>query len=154
MNREYIELLNSIQEGFPLESRPYLALAKKLNITEEEVIKFIKELKEGGEIRRIGGVFNSKKMGFSSTLCAIKVPKERIEEVSEFINSYEGVTHNYLRNHSYNMWFTVIASTEEEIKRFINEIKYRTGIEDILYLPSTKMFKIKVDFHVKEKIYV
>jgi Transcriptional regulators len=154
MDKEYTELLNSIQDSFPLEPRPYLAIAKKLNMTEEEVIKSIKKLKDSGDIRRIGGVFNSKKLGFSSTLCAIKVPKERIEEVAELINSYEGVTHNYLRNHSYNMWFTVIAFSEEEIKRFINEIKYRTGIVDILYLPSRRMFKIKVDFHVKEKLYV
>ena len=102
-------LLNLIQSNFPIESRPFLKIANELDISENQVIDMIKELENDGYIKRIGGIFDSRKLGYSSTLCAIKVPFDRITEVAEIINSYNGVTHNYIRNHSYNMWFTVIA---------------------------------------------
>ena len=150
MNKEKREVLNLIQKKIPLDNRPFLTIASKLNITEERVINIIKELKKDGYIRRIGGIFNSKKLGYCSTLCAIKVPYERVPEVSDFINSYNGVTHNYLRNNPYNMWFTVIASSEGEIKRFLKDVETHTGINEILELPSIEVFKINATFNIKE----
>ena len=150
MNEKSKALLNLIQANFPLENRPFLKLARELDITEEQVIDIIKELKEQGNIRRLGGIINSKKVGYHSTLCAMKVPLEKIKEVAEVINSYTGVTHNYIRNYPYNMWFTVIAPSKEEINRFIEEIKTKTGILDIIDLPAVNMFKINVNFQIKE----
>lgn len=150
MKEKSKKLLNLIQADFPLESRPFLKLAKELNISEEQVIETIKSLKKDGYIKRIGGIFDSKKMGYQSTLCAMKVPINKIEEVSKVINSYDGVTHNYIRNHSFNMWFTVIAVSLEEIKTFIEDIKLRTGVKEILELPSLNLFKINVNFHIEE----
>ena len=150
MNRESKEVLNLIQTEFPLDTRPFLKLADKLNITEEKVIHIIKELKDKGYIRRIGGIFDSKKLGYCSTLCAIKVPEDRILEVAKFINNYKGVTHNYKRNNPYNMWFTIIAPSEEEIKKFLKTIKIYTGIEEILELPALDVFKVNATFHMKE----
>lgn len=156
MDKEYVEVLNLIQSNFPIESRPYLKIANELNMTEEQVINIIRYLKDNGYIRRLGGVFNSKKLGYYSTLCAVKVPKERIQEVATLINDYIGVTHNYIRNHEYNMWFTVIASTEDEVKKFINGIKSKTEIQDIISLPSINLFKINVNFNInlREEMYV
>ncbi|WP_411680805.1 AsnC family transcriptional regulator [Clostridium thailandense] len=142
------KLINLVQNGLPIESRPFLALAEELSITEREVIERLETLKNHGCIRRIGGIFDSKKLGYVSTLCAISVPKEKIEEVSEIINSYEEVTHNYIREHYYNMWFTLIASSKERIDIIIEDIKLKTSINKLLNLPSIKLFKIKATFDV------
>jgi len=150
MDKKSNELLNLIQEDFPLESRPFLKLAKELDITEEQVINIIKGLKDTNYIKRLGGIFNSKKLGYYSTLCAIKVPQQRIPEVGTFINSFDGVTHNYIRNHYYNMWFTIIAKSKEVVKEIINDIEFKTGIEEIIELPAIKLFKINVKFDIKE----
>ncbi len=144
------DILNLIQSDFPIESRPFLKIANELNITEMQVITIIKELKNNGYIKRIGGIFDLRKLGYHSTLCAIKVPIDRIEEVANLINSYNGVTHNYIRNHSYNMWFTIIAPSPEDVKGFLNTIKSKTNIEDIIELPVEKLFKINVVFDLKE----
>ena len=143
-------MLNNIQENFPIGSRPYLKLAQRLGISEKEVISKINYFKKKGIIRRLGGIFDSKKLGCDSTLCAIKVPKSRINEVAEIINSIPGVTHNYLREHRYNMWFTLITPGNEAINRILMEIRRDTGIEDIINLPAVKVFKINAIFNVNE----
>ncbi|MBU3099208.1 MULTISPECIES: siroheme decarboxylase subunit alpha [Clostridium] len=143
-------LLNLIQSNFPIESRPFNKIANELNISENQVIDMIKELKNDGYIKRIGGIFDSRKLGYSSTLCAIRVPFDRITEVADIINSYNGVTHNYIRNHSYNMWFTVIAPSIVEVKEFLNDIKIKTDIDEIIELPVVNLFKINVVFNIKE----
>lgn len=142
------KLLNLVQNGLPVESRPFLTIGKKLEITEEEVISRLEKLKRETFIRRIGGIFDSKKLGYVSTLCAISVPEERIEDVSEVINGYEEVTHNYIRNHHYNMWFTIIAQSKEKIDEVIRDIKSKAEINKIINLPSVKLFKIRATFHI------
>lgn len=144
------KLLNIIQKGLPIESRPFLALAKELHITEEEAIIRIQNLKEKKYIRRLGGIFDSKKLGYCSTLCAINVPEHRIENISKVINAYSEVTHNYIRPHHYNMWFTVIAPSRKRLEEIILNIKNETGIEDIITLTSTKVFKVKATFNIAE----
>ncbi|MBN2419636.1 MAG: Lrp/AsnC family transcriptional regulator, partial [Deltaproteobacteria bacterium] len=121
---------------------------KRLNLPEDEVIERINRLKEEGVIRRIGGNFNSRKLNFTSTLCAAKVPEEKMNEFVEVVNSYKGVTHNYLRKNSYNIWFTFIAPDVAFIENALTEIAEKTGVDDILNLPAVKMYKIKVDFEV------
>ncbi len=138
------KLLNLVQEGLPLESRPFLTLAKQIGIAEEEVIQRVNELKENGYIRRLGGIFDSKKLGYASTLCAINVPEQDIENIAKIINSYDEITHNYIRNHEYNMWFTIIASSETRVKEIIDSVKDKTEINSIITLPVIKLFKIKV----------
>ncbi|MDW7674182.1 MAG: Lrp/AsnC family transcriptional regulator, partial [Bacillota bacterium] len=96
------------------------------------------------------GIFDSKKLGYKSTLCAIKVPEDRIEEVTEIVNSYNGVTHNYLREHQYNMWFTLIAPSDDSIQEILREMKVMTGIDDIINLPAINFFKINVNFDLNE----
>lgn len=142
------KLINLVQNGLPAESRPFLSFAKELSITEKEVIERLEVLKKQGYIRRIGGIFNSKKLGYISTLCAISVPEQRIKEVSKIISSYEEVTHNYVREHYYNMWFTLIATSKERIDDIIEDIKLRTSINELLNLPSIRLFKIKATFDV------
>ena len=142
------EILNEIQSDFPITSRPYLEVGKRLGLSETEIIEKIKRLKSDGIIRRIGGNFNSRKLNFTSTLCAAKVPEDKIAGFVDVVNRYEGVTHNYLRNHEYNIWFTFIAPGVAYIERALKDISRETGIHEILNLPAVKMFKIKVDFEV------
>jgi len=141
-------LLNRVQSDFPITERPYQSIGKDLNLTEAEVIRRIRRLKEMGIIRRIGGNFVPEKLGFVSTLCAAKVPEDRIEAFSGVVNRYPGVTHNYLRDNPYNLWFTFIAPSAAEIQIRLKEITEMTGIAEILNLPATRVFKIRAQFDV------
>jgi len=139
-------ILNRIQSDFPITSSPYLAIAEELSLTEDDVIKRLKRLKKNGIIRRMGGNFVPEKLGFVSTLCAAVVPEEKIESFTKIINRYSGVTHNYLRDGSFNVWFTFIAPSMKEIDSNLKEISEESGVKEILNLPATKVFKIKAHF--------
>jgi DNA-binding Lrp family transcriptional regulator len=142
------KILNKIQSDFPLTSRPYLSIADDLNISEDEVLERLVTLKEKNIIRRIGGNFVPEKLGFVSTLCAAKVPEDMIESFAEEVNTYPGVTHNYRRSNEYNIWFTFIAPSMEEINKNLENISQKTGVKDIINMPSTKVFKIKAHFNL------
>ena len=139
-------ILNHIQSDFPIASRPYLAIADDLGLSENDVIKRLARLKENKIIRRIGGNFVPEKLGFVSTLCAAKVEEDKIDLFASIVNQYHGVTHNYQRNSEFNIWFTFIAPSMEEIKKNLENISQETGIKDIINLPATKVYKIKAHF--------
>ncbi len=139
-------ILNEIQSHFPLKARPYREVAERLGLAEKEVILRVERMAQGGIIRRIGANFNSRKLGFCSTLCAARVPAEKLPRFVEAVNRYVGVTHNYEREGDYNIWFTFIAETQEIIESALKEIKRRTGVRDLISLPAEKIFKIQVDF--------
>jgi len=142
------KIINAIQSDFPIASKPYHQLAKRLHLPAEEVLRRVKALKSAGIIRRIGGNFHSQKLSYTSTLCASRVPEDKIERFVKVVNSYPGVTHNYLRNHDYNVWFTFIAPSSSSIEKALAEISEKTGVKEIYSLPAVSMFKIKVDFEV------
>jgi len=142
------KILNIIQKDFPVVAAPFKAVANKLRLTEDEVLKRIKDLKDEGIIRRIGAVFDSKKMGFASTLCAAKVPKDNLKKFVDVVNSFPGVTHNYRRKHDYNVWFTFIAPDEETLKKSLSEIRDKTGVTDIISMTAAKTFKIDATFEL------
>lgn len=142
------KLLNKIQNDFPVVPEPYRKIGDSLGIDEAEVIKRLKRMKESGIIRRLGGIFDSRKLGYSGTLCAMKVPAQQLEQVTDIINSYPEVTHNYLREHEYNIWFTVLAESRERVKQIVNEISAKCRIGEILELPAERYYKIKVKFEV------
>ena len=141
-------ILNRIQSDFPIHPRPFAMLAQELELTEDQVIDGIGTLKKAGIIRRIGANFVPDKVGFVSTLCAAKVPENQIEAFAEVVNRYSGVTHNYQRDNTFNIWFTFIARSMDEIQSNLMQISRDTGVEDILNLPATKVFKIKAQFDV------
>ena len=139
-------ILNRIQSDFPIQSKPYHAIAEDLGLTGDEVIRRLTRLRSDGIIRRIGGNFSPEKLGFVSTLCAAKVPADRIDRFAEVVNRYPGVTHNYTRDNQFNVWFTFIAPSMAEIKANLEKISQETGVCEILNLPATKVFKIKAHF--------
>ena len=142
------DILNQIQSDFPITPRPYRTIAEELGLTEDDVLKRISRLKESGIIRRIGGNFTPEKLGFVSTLCAAKVPEEKISQFAEIVNRYPGVTHNYRRDNEYNIWFTFIAPSMENINTSLKQITAETGVTEILNLPATRVFKIRAEFKV------
>lgn len=139
------EILQILQNGFPLVKEPYKAIGDKLWIDEYSVISRVVRLLQNGVIRYVGPFFDSKKLGYKGCLVAINVPESRIDEVAEVINSFDEVTHNYLRDGKPNMWFTLIASSDERQKEILDVIKSKTGIDEILVFTSKKYFKVKVD---------
>ena len=142
------DILNRIQSGFPITTRPYRTIAEDLGLSESKVLKRVSRLKASGIIRRIGANFRPEKLGFVSTLCAAKVPEDKISQFAEIVNRYEGVTHNYRRENTYNIWFTFIAPSMDEINANLEQIAAETGVSDILNLPATRVFKIRAEFKV------
>lgn len=145
MDEKNRALLNEIQSNFPVDSHPYRVLGERLGMVEDEIRERVFELRRSGIIRRIGASINSRRIGFVSTLLAAKAPEDKFDRFVELVNRCEGVTHNYLRKHEYNVWFTLISPSEEDKRRVIQELVDETGVE-ILELPARKIFKIRVDF--------
>lgn len=141
-------ILNRIQSNFPVSPRPFLDIANELHLTENETLLRVQRLKSAGVIRRIGGNFVPGKLGYVSTLCAAKVPENAIDAFAKVVNGYPGVTHNYVRENDYNVWFTFIAPSMASIRRYLDEISLKTGISNILNLPATRVFKIKAHFNL------
>jgi len=143
------KILNRIQSDFPITRNPFETIATELGLSEDDVLGSLTRLKEKGIIRRIGGNFVPEKLGFVSTLCAARVPADRIDQFAETVNRYPGVTHNYLRENEFNVWFTFIAPSREEIEANLADIAKATGVAEILNLPATRVFKIKAQFNLK-----
>ncbi len=142
------KILGTIQSDFPLSRRPYRDLSDRLGLSEEEIFGRVERLRKEGIIRRLGGSFDSRCLGFTTTLCAAKVPDSRITLFVEEVNKYPGVTHNYLREHEYNIWFTLVVTDREEVDRLIGEIIQSTGVREVINLPATRTFKVLVDFEL------
>lgn len=141
-------ILNRIQSNFPVTARPYAAIGQELDLTEDEVLARVGRLKRIGIIRRIGGNFSPEKLGFVSTLCAASVPEEKLEAFAAAVNRYPGVTHNYMRDNPFNVWFTFIAPSMDVIDDNLAAIAEETGVHGILNLPATRVFKIRAKFDV------
>ncbi len=140
------ELLSVIQKRFPLTKRPFLQIGKMLDMKEEEVLDILREEKAAGIIRQISPIYDTKSLGYESSLVAFKVPPEKIEETVALINSHPGVSHNYERDHDFNIWFTMAVAPDSKLglKRTIELLARRSGIEEYILLPTLKLFKIAV----------
>jgi len=140
------ELLFEMQNAFPMIERPFKAVAEKLNSTEEEVLSLVQKLKDEKIIRQTSAIFDTKRLGYKSSLVAFKVDEDKIDQAAEIINSHPGVSHNYLRNHEYNIWFTMAVAPDSKLglEKTIEILKERTGAKDAIILPTLKMFKISV----------
>lgn len=141
------KILSIIQSGFPLVSRPYAAIGAEAGIPEDEALARVRAMRQRGVIRRIGANFQSGKIGFHSTLCGAKVPHDKLEAFVAAVNAEPGVTHNYLRDHAYNVWFTYIGPSPDAIEQAVAKLSKATGVR-IVNLPATRVYKIKVDFQM------
>jgi radical SAM protein with 4Fe4S-binding SPASM domain len=144
-------ILEAIQTGFPIARRPYDVLGKRLGTTGDEVFRRVARLTEAGCIRRLGAVFDSQRLGYTSTLVAAKVPPDRLDEVVGLVNQIPGVTHNYRRDHAYNLWFTLTAGSQAQLTATISRLKRDTGIDDFHSLPALAVYKSNVQFWLGEE---
>jgi DNA-binding Lrp family transcriptional regulator len=142
------KILNILQKEFPLTERPFLIVAQRCGISEEEALSRIQKMKDDDIIRRIGAVFDGAKLGRVSTLCAARVPEDKLENFVNIVNANKGVTHNYLRDNEYNVWFTISAATAEALEAFLADVKKKTGVTDIQDMRAVRTFKINASFEV------
>ena len=143
------QLLNNYQQGMPLVAEPYAEIARELNtqgfaVTEHEVISCLASLQDRGMISRVGAVVKPHRVG-SSTLAAMAVPEERINEVAQLISSFEQVNHNYQREHRFNLWFVVTASSQAVVEQVLRRIEQQTGLS-VLDLPMEADYHIDLGF--------
>lgn len=140
------EILSIMQKSFPLTRRPFLQIANEVGLTEEEVIEIVKNEKENKIIRQTSAIFDTKSLGFKSSLVAFKVSPEKIDQAVSVINSHPGVSHNYERDHDYNIWFTIAVDPKSRLglERSVEILAHLAEAEHYVMLPTLKMFKIKV----------
>lgn len=149
LTKSQMQLCNVLQEGLPICWRPFAQIAKVVGGDEAEVLQQTSQLKGMGIIRRICALVNYRALGMISTLVTAHVPDENIKEVAEAINSLEYVSHNYRRNHYYNLWFTLQAKTPTDIKVILTNLSGRFGI-DFYSLPVKHVFKLDVRFDAED----
>jgi DNA-binding Lrp family transcriptional regulator len=146
-------LLNAVQSDFPVAARPYAVLAERLNraeglnLTEEEILARLLALRRRGIIRRLGAVFNARDLGYQSTLCAARVPADKLAVFKALTDRAPQITHNYLRAGEINAWFTFTSRRPEELDEFLKRLGEAAGLAEIMVLDAEKVFKIKADFH-------
>ena len=138
-------LCNRLQRGLPLCARPYAEIARALDGTEADVLEQTGALKAAGVVRRIAAVINHRALGYSSTLVTAQVPTEQLPLVTEAVNALPGVSHNYLRQHRFNMWFTLQEPSSAQVQATLLGLQAKFGI-DFHSLPVTKVFKLDVRF--------
>lgn len=144
-------LLDLLQSEFPLQRRPFNALAGRLRITEDEAIARTLKLKQDGVIRQIGAIFDSARLGYQSALMAFEIPFEEIDKAAEIINAHPGVSHNYLRDHAYSLWFTLAVPPGSDIAKHASILANMTGARKYLFLPTLRVFKIGVNFRMSNE---
>lgn len=147
--RELLErrLLNDFQRGFPLTPAPFACIARDLGVNEQAVIACLKKLYAQNKISRVGPVFNPNRVGVS-TLAAMVVAPEQLQEVADIVSAYQEVNHNYEREHQYNLWFVVTAENEILLNKVLNEIETKTGIS-VMKLPMLEAYHIDLGFKLK-----
>ncbi|NPA22777.1 MAG: Lrp/AsnC family transcriptional regulator [Crenarchaeota archaeon] len=141
-----IQLLMDLQYNFPLTSTPFRELAHNLGAEPNELLNIVRTLKEKGIIRRIGSVLNYRSRALKAALVALKVDDRSIEEVTHAINSLGGVSHNFLRENEYNIWFVIKRRTLQEIVRTVREICEKYNIRDYVILESVHTYRLDVRF--------
>ena len=140
------EILNLIQREFPLEREPFAAVGRALGIGGDEVIRRIEMLKRGKVIRQISAIFDTRVLGYESSLVAATIPPERLNEGAKAINSHPGVSHNYERNNDFNLWYTVAVPPDSRLglEGTVDVLHLISGAERTRILPTLKLFKIGV----------
>ena len=146
------KILNIIQTRFPLVEMPFAEIGDEVELPEEEVIERIGELKGKNVVRQISAIFDTRRLGYKTTLVAMRLPADELDAAAQIINVHPGVSHNYARNGHFNLWFTVAVPPYEDLAETVEDMASRTGAESYRLMPTIKFFKIGVNFDmVKEE---
>lgn len=145
------ELLNLMQGSFPIAERPYAEVASEMGIPEEDVLADVQRLLDDRIIRQVTPIYDTRAFGYGSMLVAAKVDPEHPWRAAKVINSHPGVSHNYLRNHDFNMWFTIAVEEDSELglQGTLDVLQELTGAESIRQLPTLQLFKIRMDLEMQ-----
>lgn len=140
------KILYVIQKNFPLVPRPFKEIGQKLGISEDEVLQIIKNEKESGIIRQTSAIFDTKQLGYKSSLVAFKIDEKDIDTAVAILNSHPGISHNYERNHDFNIWFTLAVPPDSMLglEKTVEVLAHMTNAKDYIILPTLKLFKIAV----------
>jgi siroheme decarboxylase len=144
-------LLNLMQGSFPIAPRPYARVAELAAVSEQEVMARVERLLEKRIIRQVTPIFDTRALGYSSMLVAAKVDPEHPHRAAQMINAHPGVSHNYLRNHEFNLWFTVATEPDSRLglEGTLEVLARETGAESVRQLPTLKLFKIRMDLEME-----
>jgi DNA-binding Lrp family transcriptional regulator len=147
------EILSRIQKKFPLVPKPFKVIADELGMSEEEVLSILQEEKKKNIIRQTSAIFDTKRLGYTSSLVAFKIPAEKISAAVKVINSHPGISHNYERNHEFNIWFTLAVAPDSKLglEKTLEILAKVTEAEDYIMLPTLKLFKINVKLNTTGK---
>ncbi len=151
MDEQDKRLLNVIQAEFPLVSRPFQALGASLGSTEGETIDRIAALKERRIIRQISAIFDTRSLGYKSSLVAMRIQPERLETAAGVVNGHPGVSHNYKRNHAFNLWFTLAVPPSSDLEWTAQRLHEMAGAESTRILPTLRLFKIGMQLDMEGK---
>ena len=145
-------VMNLMQGKFPIERRPFARIAELAEIGEDDVLARVQHLIDHRIIRQVTPIFDTRALGYGSMLVAAKVDPEYPHRAAKFINSHPGVTHNYLRNHDFNLWFTLAVERDSKLGMdgTLEVIARETGAESIRQLPTLKLFKIRMDLEMEK----
>ena len=147
------EILSRIQKKFPLVPKPFETIANELGISEDEVLSILQEEKANNIIRQTSAIFDTKRLGYTSSLVAFKIAPEKIDAAVEIINAHPGISHNYERNHDFNIWFTLAVAPDSKLglEKTLEILAEATEAEDYIMLPTLKLFKISVKLNTTGK---
>jgi len=138
-------IINEFQGGFPISPRPYAEAAARLGISEGDFIDRVRSLLEAGVLSRFGPMFHAEKLGGGLTLAAMAVPEADFEAVTETVNAFPEVAHNYAREHELSMWFVLATKTPERVAEVIAEIEAATGLH-VYDMPKLEEFFVGLRF--------
>lgn len=139
-------LLNRLQSDFPLAPQPFAVLAGRLQISEEEVLERTQALRESGVLRHLNAIFDVYRVGYRSTLVSFSVPEERLEAAAVVVSAHRGVSHNYGREHEYNLWFVLAVPRSDDLESEVVRLAEQAGATKHHILPALKLYKIDVEF--------
>jgi DNA-binding Lrp family transcriptional regulator len=138
------QLLNEMQDRFPLVREPFAELAERTGASEAEVIARLKAMRASGVLRQVSPIFDTKALGYATSLVAMRVPEERLKAAADIVNSHPGVSHNYKRTHEFNMWFTIAVPQGSDLQAHVDALHRMAGAESTRMLPTLRLFKIGV----------
>jgi DNA-binding Lrp family transcriptional regulator len=138
------QLLNEMQDKFPLIREPFAELARRCDIGESDAIARLATMRESGVLRQVSPIFDTKALGYSTSLVAMRVPEDRLAEAAEVVNAHPGVSHNYRRTHAFNMWFTIAVPAGSDLQAHVDALHIAAGAESTRMLPTLRLFKIGV----------
>lgn len=147
------EILSRIQKKFPLVARPFGVIADELGMSEDEVLAILQEQKKANVIRQTSAIFDTKRLGYISSLVAFKIAPQKISDAVKIINSHPGISHNYERNHDFNIWFTLAVAPNSKfgLQKTVELLAKLTQADDFIILPTLKLFKINVKLNTTGK---